>query len=188
MGLFRPYSRPGDADAAQPQDKAITDESTGKGAPTLSRREAEQARRERLHPTLSKAERRKRERRLSRERQDKSFADKESQPARVLLRNYVDSRWTFSEFSWPLLFVTMAAFLASAWWPPLAIYSSYGIYGVLLAVMLEVAYLWMGFKRMLAERYPDAPRKGMVMYMASRMVTMRRFRRPPAAVVRGTVI
>lgn len=190
MGLFRPYSQPGEANTAGPQDSAITDDYglVGKGAPTPSRREAELARRQQLRPTLSKAERRQRERQLNRQRQERSFADMESQPERVLLRNYVDSRWTFSEFSWPILFITMAAFLASAWWPPLALYSSYGIYGVLLAVILEVAYTWTGFKRLLNERMPGASRRGMIMYMASRMVSMRRFRRPPTAVDRGTAI
>lgn len=143
-------------------------------------------RREQLRPTLSKRERKARERQVRREREEKALANLEMRPERVLIRNYVDSRWTFSEFSWPLLFLLMALFVAGTWWGQLAIWGSYGIWAVLLAVILEVAFLWMGFKRILAERVPDAPRRGLMMYMASRMVSMRRFRRPPTAIDRGS--
>lgn len=189
MGLFRPYQSNDAAD--QPVDKAVTDREPsaahqGKQSPTPSRREAELMRREQLRPTLSKRERKARERQVRREREEKALANLEMRPERVLIRNYVDSRWTFSEFSWPLLFLLMALFVAGTWWGQLAIWGSYGIWAVLLAVILEVAFLWMGFKRILAERVPDAPRRGLMMYMASRMVSMRRFRRPPTAIDRGS--
>lgn len=188
VGLFRPYSQPKDQTSPGPQDTAVTDSAVAgapKGAPTLSRREAEQARRERLRPTLSKAERKQRERAIRRERQDRQYQEMENHPVRVLLRNYIDSKWTFSEFTWPLLFLMMASFLASPLWEPMALFSAYAIYAVLLGVIIEVLFRWYGFRKLLAERLPGASHRGLVMYMASRMVSMRRFRRPPTALDRG---
>lgn len=186
MGLFRPYqSNDADDPGADEASTGPQQPGQGKGAPTLSRREAEQLRREQLRPTLSKRERKARERELRRAREDKAWSETEMRPERVLLRNFIDSRWTFSEFSWPILFVAMAMFIVGTWYAPVAYYSSYAIWAVMLAVIAEVAMLWFRYKRLLDARLPSAPRRGLLMYMASRMVSMRRFRRPPTAIDRG---
>lgn len=185
MGLFRPYQSNQAADA--PADKAITDDdpNRGKGAPTLSRREAEALRREQMRPTLSKSERKARERQLRRVREEKAFADLELQPERVLLRNFIDTRWTFSEFSWPLLILAIALFIAGAWFPMVAFWGSYAMWGIMAAIIIEVTLQWTRFKKVLDQRMPGAPRRGLMMYLASRMVSMRRYRRPPTAIDRG---
>lgn len=188
MGLFRPYQS-NDADD-QGADQTSTGSQPrlaeqGKGAPTPSRREAEQSRREQLRPTLSKQERKAREREVRRVRDEKAWSDAEMRPERVLLRNFLDSRWTLSEFTWPLLMVAMAAFLAGSWLPQLSIFASYAIWTVMAAIIVELTWLWFKLKRELIARVPGAPRRGLVMYLLSRMVTMRRFRRPPTAIDRG---
>ncbi len=188
MGLFRPYqSNDASSQAADPSAPAATasQPTQGKGAPTPSRRDAEQLRRARLHPTLSKREIKARERELRRVREDKVWANVEMRPERVLLRNFIDARWTFAEFSWPMLFLALAMFVAGTWFPQMAIWGSYAIWVIMFAVLLEVAYMWMQFRRLLDKRVPDAPRRGLLMYMASRMVAMRRYRRPPTAIDRG---
>lgn len=188
MGLFRPYQSNEAGD--QGTDKPLTGEDPrrggqAKGSPTPSRREAEQMRREQLRPTLSKSERKAREREVRRAREEKAFAQAEMAPQRVLLRNYIDSRWTFSEFSWPFLFGSLAIFIAGTWYPPLTYYASYAIWSVMAGVIFEVTFLWFRFRGVLESRLPGAPRRGLIMYMASRMVSMRRFRRPPTAIDRG---
>ena len=188
MGLFRPYQS-NDAAASQGQIYDSTDPdfavSGGKGSPTLSRREAERLRRERLNPTLSKKERKARERAVARARQDDAYAKVESSPERLLLRNYIDSKWTLSEFSWPVLMMSMAAVLAGTWFPTFGYFASFAIWAILLVIVLEVTIYWFRFKRLLAERHPGASRRGLLMYMTSRMVSMRRYRRPPTAINRG---
>lgn len=187
MGLFRPYQsndatdEPSDAEATEGDPAAPS----GKNAPTLSRREAEQQRRERMRPTLSKREQKARNREVRRAREEKAFLTAESQPERVLLRNFVDARWTFSEFSWPLLLLSMSIFVVGSWVPRAAIYASYALWAIMAAIVVEISVLWFKFKQLLVERVPHANRRGLLMYMASRMVAMRRFRRPPTAIDRG---
>lgn len=184
MGLFRPYQS---NDAAATSEPAVErDPASGaKGLPTLSRREAERLRRERLNPTLSKRERKDRERAIARARQEEAYAQVERSPERTLLRNFIDSKWTLSEFSWPVLMMSMAAVLAGTWFPSFGYYASFVIWVVLLILVIEVTVTWFRFRRVLAERLPGASRRGLLMYMTSRMVSMRRFRRPPTAINRG---
>ncbi|GAA2181852.1 hypothetical protein GCM10009785_18630 [Brooklawnia cerclae] len=191
MGLFRPYQRNEVADKAQgtvapaPATVSSSPSSAGKGTPTPSRRQAEQERLARLHPTLSKRELKQREREASRARSDREWAQVESLPERVLLRNFVDSRWSISEFTWPVLMVMMAAFLTSQWWPAMSYYSSYAIWVLMVVIIIEVGWTWSKYRKLLDERLPRASRKGLLMYMGSRMISMRRFRRPPAEIPRG---
>ena len=109
----------------------------------------------------------------------------EASKERILVRNFVDSRWTFSEFAWPLLLITMAVFVAGSWFPSLLTVAVVGMWGILLIDLIEVAILWFRFRRVLEERLPGTPRRGLLGYMASRMITMRRFRRPGTALNRG---
>lgn len=191
MGLFRPYQRDNaDQTEATSPDTATQQHPAGqrKGAPTPSRREAEQLRREQMRPTLSKKERRARERELTRVRQEQSWAKVEQYPERVLLRNFVDARWTFSEFVWPVMMLCFAVFIAGIWYPPLTFYVSYLIWAVFGGIVLESTFLWFMFRRLLNDRMPGVSRRGLLMYMTSRMISMRRFRRPPTAVDRGAAI
>ncbi len=182
MGLFRPYERNDASAAAQVTVEPAT---SGKGAPTPSRRQAEAQRRQRLHPTLTKRERRARKRNLARAKQDEAYNRMEMRPERVLLRNFIDSRWTLSEFAMPTLMILMAATLAGRWTPWIAYAGMYGMYGVLALVIIEVAWLWYRFKAVLADRLPGTPRRGLLMYLASRASWIRAARRPPAIVKRG---
>ena len=45
--------------------------------------------------------------------------------------------------------------------------------------------MWRGFKKVLAERLPKAPPKGLLMYGMNRMIQIRRFRMPPPRIKRG---
>lgn len=187
MGLFRPYSQPGEQQTVQ--DTAVTDDaaktSDGKASPTLTRRQAEAMRREQLRPTLSKQEQKARARRRRREKENEAFAAMEMRPERVLMRNFIDSRWTFSEFSWPLIFLALAVFMFGGKYPAMTFYGTYVLWAIMAAIIAEVAFMWFRYRRVLDQRLPFTPRRGLLMSMASRMVTMRRFRRPPTAIDRG---
>lgn len=215
MGLFRPYTRDesdatkSDAatkNAAKTAEKAAdktadkaklakpsspahnaSDEShkSGKGAATPTRRQAEAARMERLHPTLTKKEIRAREREAAARDRERSFSLMEEQPARVLLRNYVDARWTFTEFVWPLLLILLAVGMAGSRFPAILPYSSILAWVVMLGVVVDVVICWNGYKKVLRTRYPHADKRGLVTYMISRMISPRRWRRPAPVINRG---
>ncbi len=188
MGLFRPYSDDRSKQTAEPSHVATDADAAGhhgKGIPTPSRKQAEAARREQLRPTLSKKEKRERERRLNAERNERAYQRIESARERVLLRNFIDSRWTVSEFAWPVLLLSMALFIAGSWVPMLLTAAVVVMWGILAIDLIEITILWFRFRRILDERLPGTPRRGLLSYMASRMISPRRMRRPPTALNRG---
>lgn len=183
VGLFRPYTT--DNQAPSEVAEVATGTADSKGSPTPSRKEAEAARRQQLRPTLSKAEKRARERQLNAERNEAAYQRMEASKERVLLRNFIDSRWTISEFAWPVLLISMAVFVAGSWLPTLLNVAVILMWGILLIDLIEVTILWFRFRKLLAERLPGSSRRGLLGYMASRMITMRRLRRPGPAINRG---
>lgn len=186
MALFRRYQS-NEAPSTETEAETASASSAGstKKGPTPSRRQAEAERRERLHPTLSKKELKAREKELARVRQDRAYVKLESQPERVLMRNMVDAKWSFSEFVWPLMFLALAALLSAVWQPVIAEIANYIVYGMVVIVTIEVGITWYRFKNVLKRRYPGTPTRGLLAAMISRMITMRRFRRPGTALNRG---
>ena len=128
MGLFRPYQR---NDAAETSDDLAHSEEPRAARESqvrpYHRKEAELARRERVRPTLTKKEHKAREREIKRQNDDRAYQQTEMRPERVLLRNFIDARWTFGEFVWPILLVSFAVFIAGAFWPQLSVWATYGM-------------------------------------------------------------
>ena len=122
---------------------------------TPTRRAAEAARMERLHPTLTAKEQRKAD------AQSKSRARNEAweRDVMVTMNNVVVSSW-ISMSLWVLLGFTL----------------------------INVGIMWRGFKKLLAERYPDASTRGLLVYMFNRSLMNRRFRQPAARINRGDAI
>ena len=54
--------------------------------------------------------------------------------------------------------------------------------------LINVGIMWRGFKKLLAERYPDASTRGLLVYMFNRSLMIRRFRQPAARINRGDAI
>ncbi|WP_052462631.1 DUF3043 domain-containing protein [Nigerium massiliense] len=155
-----------------------------KDHPTPTRREAEAARRQRLNPTLSKKEMKARERASRVAQRQREYQTVDATPERQLVRDVVDSRFNIGEIAMPLLLVLMAvtfipAFLHYATWV------IYGMYAFLIVMVLDSVLLWRRIKRMLAERLPDRPRRGLGMYMFNRQMSFRRWRTPAPRVKRG---
>ena len=155
---------------------------------TPTRKQAEADRMQRLHPSLSKSD----QRRANRDSKYKARVDTwdkvEGSPERTLLRDYVDVRWTVTEFLLPIMMLLMVSVIATSAWPAVSFYIGTGLWLMLALSIINTAVMWNGFKKVLAERVPDAPRRGLLMYMFNRALMIRRFRRPGPRVVRGASI
>ncbi|WP_316669984.1 DUF3043 domain-containing protein [uncultured Propionibacterium sp.] len=158
-----------------------------KNAPTPSRRQAEAARMQRLHPVLTKKEQKARNRESDYRRREEAFRTANARPERVLLRNNVDSHWSACEFAWPVVLILIAAMLATQWLPWLSLVSSAGIWVYFLVCALNVFIRWRSYKKEAYNRIRgfDPRGKRLVSDMISRMITLRRFRNPGCAVERG---
>lgn len=180
MALFKksadPEPTPPPASAPAPGGK--------KAAPTPTRREAEAARRQRLNPQLSPKEAKARARQVQMEAREREFAAQESGPARTLMRDHVDARFNPAEFAMPVLLAIMAATLIPAMLPYIQ-WLLYVSWAYIALMILDVVLMWRSFKRLLAERLPNSPLRGLLMYGFNRQMTFRRWRRPSPRVKRG---
>lgn len=180
VALFKKSAEP---QAPEPQPAPVTPGSR-KAAPTPTRREAEAARRQRLNPSLSPKEAKRRQRDAQYTARQKAFAAQESQPARELMRDHIDTRFNPAEFALPILLAIMAATLIPGLqqWIQWFLYASWAY---ILFMVLDAWVMWRRFKTLLAERLPGTPLRGLFMYGFNRQMTFRRWRQPPARLKRG---
>lgn len=201
MGLFSKKEAPAASDASAPGRRTgstaapepdASDPSQGrprgKTGPTPTRREAEAARKARLNPTLSKKERRRRQADQERRERMAQMERRDSDPGRTLMRDHVDSRFRLGEIVMPLLLVTLAASLLAGANPQLASLVMLVFYAIIVAVIIELFLMWRGFTRLLEERHPGYPRKGLFLYGMNRTLQIRRWRMPKPRVERGEKI
>ncbi len=156
-----------------------------KGRPTPSRKEAEQARRQRVTRTMSKKEARRETSRYNRIERARSVSAREAVPEKALMRDYVDSRFSIGEFLLPALVVILALTFLSTTIPRIAVLSTVAMYAFILVVLFDGFLMWRGFKRVLAQRLPKASSKGLLMYGMNRTIQIRRFRMPAPRIKRG---
>lgn len=210
MGLFRPYERtetdkstrpassltpkaPVEKPAAKkiavprpaPETPTVDASDGKKNAPTPTRKAAEAARMERLHPSLTKREARKKSRMASRIQAEENWQKLERTSERALLRDYVDSRWTVVEFMLPMMLVFLAVTMLISLAPQFALWVTFGLWGFLIASLLDIIRLWRGFKAELATRQPKSSTRGLLMYLINRAMMIRRFRQPRPRLSRG---
>lgn len=179
MALFK---KPADPEPT-PQPEASRQDGR-KSAPTPTRREAEAARRARMNPQLSPKEARQRDRQTQYAARDKQFAAVEASAPRVLMRDHVDARINPAEFAMPVLLGVMALTLIPVLMPHIQwfLYATW----VYIALMIADTFLmWRSYKKLLAERLPGTPLRGLLMYGFNRQMTFRRWRRPPPRIKRG---
>ena len=170
-------------------------EDTTKGRPTPKRSEAEAARKQGLTiPKDAKAARvaaRERDRAARLEARTKMMAGdanyflaRDRGPARLEVRNVVDSRRTFGEFFVPLaIFVLMLGLIRVT-----AVQKSvvYAWSTALVMVILDTTIVAFQLRRHMKKKFPDpADRPHVLWYGALRALQMRRFRIPPALVGPG---
>lgn len=207
MGLFRPYERTEKSERSRtstvlkPQaaetpiateppetEKIVVRRGEKKSTPTPTRREAETARMERLHPSRSRKDQKKADREARYKAQADAWDRVEKSPERTLLRDFVDTRWTVAEFMMPAMILIMAAMIVVMADPQLSFYVAMSLWGLFLLMIINIWAMWRSYKQLLSERVPNAKRKGLLMYMVNRAMMLRRFRRPRPRIKRGDPI
>ncbi|MBK7819488.1 MAG: DUF3043 domain-containing protein [Tessaracoccus sp.] len=158
-----------------------------KAAPTPTRKQAQAARMERLHPTLTPKEQRKADRAARSAARGDAWERVERSPERALARNFVDTRWTVAEFLMPVMILVMAGSMItlSMGFMGLSNVILLSIWVLFAAAVIQTFFLWRGYKRLLFERHPNAETRGLLMYLVNRSMMLRRFRQPSPVIKRG---
>ncbi|HET9871669.1 MAG TPA: DUF3043 domain-containing protein [Propionibacteriaceae bacterium] len=156
-----------------------------KARPTPTRKEAEAARRQRVTRTVSKKEARAEAARAARVNRMRTLNLREGTPEKTLLRDYIDARFSIGELLLPSLVVILATTFLNQLYPAVTLISTLLMYLFILLILVDVALMWRGFKKVLAKRLPHASTKGLVMYGMNRCIQIRRFRMPPPRIKRG---
>ena len=194
MGLFTPYHRADEPADAQPSGPAASASAPSaqqrkKVVPTPTRKEAEAARMERLHPTLSPAEQRRRDRAARSAGREEQFRKADEQPGRALLRDFLDSRTGMAQWWMPVIMMSLALALAAMYLSPeLALIATFVPYLALALLAAHIFLLWRQYKALHAERLPKEPVKGLLVYLINRIISLRKFRTPPPRVKPGDQI
>lgn len=175
----------------------------GKRHPTPTRKQAEARHYHPLVPAdrseARKQARRLRQKALAREQQALETGDERYLPARDkgrvrrFARDWLDARWSISEFVMPAMLLFLLAMLVLSSLPStrssqngLVMGMTMGFYGLLLATIVEAFVVWQRLKRRIRRRYPDEPiPNGTWFYVYSRMIMARRWRSPKPQVARG---
>lgn len=156
-----------------------------KDRPTPTRREAEAARRQRVNRTLTAREARREASRQNRSERLRALHARDAAPEKGLMRDYVDSRFNIGSFLLPSLVVILAINFLGTAFPRVTVLALALMYLFIVLVLVDCFLLWRGFKRLLAERMPGTPTRGLMMYGINRAVQIRRFRLPAPRVGRG---
>lgn len=174
-----------------------------KGAPTRTRKEAEAARQRPLVPNDRKlarqVERQKRDEAYQRQRVALETGDERYLPARDkgkvrrYIRDWIDARWSISEFLLPGMLLFLVGMLGMSLIPMSATASqililvlTIAFYGLLVVSVIEAFVVWQRMKRRIAKLFPGEPiPKGSWFYTYSRLLMARRWRSPKALVGRG---
>jgi hypothetical protein len=168
----------------------MTTESAGKGRPTPKRKVSEAKRiTSSLAPVVTKDQKRaaklvaRQDRVASRAaylRGDESaLPARDRGPERRFVRNYVDSRRSIGEYFLPIIFVVLILTLipeAVVQFTAIAI-----MYGVLLIAVVDGIFLSRRIRKLVTEKFPNSPTKGLGMYAWLRSTQMRRLRAPHPA-------
>lgn len=171
------------------------DESTGKGRPTPSRREAEEARKRQMKTPMTRKEQAKRERAARAELrakqqaamrtgEEKFLPARERGPVRRFLRDYVDRRWNIAEFLLPILVLILLLSLVNQPWALTGVSALWAF--TIVAVILDTFVLLRGVKKEIAARgFDPEDAGGARFYALLRSTQLRRFRLPKPQVDRG---
>lgn len=190
VGLFSPYKRT-EAESAEAPATVATDHGkpVKKAVPTPTRREAEEARRQRVHPNLSPKQAKAKEREARMAQRESTMRAVEAAPGRVLMRDWVDSRRGISGWAMPIIMGTLVLSLFATQFGALATaVISYLTWAVLVVIVVDLYLMWRGYKKLHAARLPREPLKGLASYGVNRSINLRRLRIPAARVKPGDKI
>jgi hypothetical protein len=171
--------------------EGITVESTtgGKGRPTPSRKEAEAAARARAKASAAgdrraaaSGDRAARAAHMARTREalktgdDRYLPARDKGPVKRFVRDFVDTKITFSEWALPLVLVTLAGGFVASQDAARLISNFTTVYILVVAINLVALRLQLG--RQLAQRFPGQSTKGLNFYLFSRALQLRWIRQP----------
>ena len=154
-----------------------------KGRPTPKRKDAIAARKVSSLAPASTKEEKKRAKEASRlarvanraaylRGDENALPIRDKGPVKRYVRNYIDSRRSIGEYFLPIIFIVLILTLIPS--PIFQLGSIIIMYSVLLTSVKSVA-----------EKFPDAPTKGIAMYGWLRSTQMRRMRTPKPSINRG---
>lgn len=163
-----------------------------KGHATPTRKAREAARKRPLVGDKSPESRAisKEQQRVLRERARVGFANGEEKylplrdrgPQKRFIRDVVDSRWGFAELTIPILFLLVViGYLDSA----LSAYVTYGLWALILLVLIDVVILHFRLNRLLAEKFGADRVEKRGLYHATRSIQLRLMRQPRPKLKRG---
>ncbi len=159
-----------------------------KSAPTPTRDEALAARKALINPTLTPKEAKERARANRRAQTQGRYRASEMTPDRVLLRNFVDARFSVGELLFPLMIVIVLLTFVSRRSLALAYATSVATIIIFCTWIVSITVNWIRFKRLLKRRLPGTDNRGLFIYMVNRMMVIPRWRRPEPVVKRGEKI
>jgi hypothetical protein len=163
-----------------------------KGHATPTRKEREEARKRPLVGGKTPEARAlsKDQQRVQRERARVGLANGEEEylpardrgPQKKFIRDYVDSRWGIAELTIPVLgLLVVVGFLDNG----LAAYVNYGLWALIVLVLIDVIVLYFTLRRRLAEKFGADRVERHGMYHATRSIQLRVMRLPKPQVKRG---
>lgn len=187
--MFRRTKSETDAAAAPTVEKA-----GGKGRPTPTRREAEEAAKARAKVPRTRKEMARAQRSTRAESSQKVraamksgderyFMARDKGPVKSFVRDFVDSRFSFIELMIPLLILTMV--LGYSGNSSLAGIGNSILIGTLLLVVVDMIFMRRKMRRELARRFPEEDPKGTTYYAIMRSLQMKFMRLPKAKVKIG---
>ncbi len=107
-------------------------------------------------------------------------------PVRRYIRNYVDARRSIGEFFLPIIVVVL--FMTIIPVVEIQLAAIVLMYSALLFSVLDGFFLSRKIKKIVSEKFPDAPVKGLGMYGWLRSTQIRRLRAPLPQVKRGDTL
>jgi hypothetical protein len=158
-----------------------------KGKPTPKRKEAEaKLKLSPLSPTASKDAKRalkeqSRVRRLEARAaymrgEESALPYRDKGPARRFVRNYIDERRSISEYF--LVLIMLVLFLTIIPIPAIQLAAVALMYSSMIFMTVNGIFLSRKLKKLVAEKFPDEPTKGIGMYGWMRSTQLRRLRAP----------
>ncbi len=201
QGTLRPttvagvFGRRDKTATATPENSSVATRGGGKGRATPSRRTAEQARRERVRPSLTRREAARRQREDSRKQRltsrqalmsgdERALPRRDQGPVRARVRDLVDSRRTVGEFFLPLALLVLLTNLIT----PLRGISVLLWLTMMAALVVDSFLLLRRVRRDLGRRFPEESHRGTTGYTLLRSTQMRRLRLPPPRVKPGAKV
>ena len=158
-----------------------------KQVPTPKRKQAEQARRDRIQLVLTKRQANLKDKEARYKAQNEAMAKVHARPVNAMIRDWVDHRWNVSEFAMPiLLLVMLGVMIGSSFFPVIAGIFPWVMLGIFCLMIADVLFMFFGLRHQMNIYFPGEPMKGKRGYAWSRATMFRRSRQPAPRVKRGS--